>query len=107
LSRRAAGARRGERAARAIDDCAVDERTGIVGACPAGHEPLSCTYDERAGKTKIEMPACACAACPFRSQCPIADTVEGPYVLEYTDKKRRLAERRREQETDVFKQRYA
>jgi hypothetical protein len=90
-----------------IDDFAVDERTGIVGACPAGHEPLSCTYDERAGKTKIEMPACTCAACPFRSQCPIVNTEEGRYVLEYTDKKRRLAERRREQETDVFKQRYA
>ena len=90
-----------------IDDFAVDERTGIVGACPAGHEPLSCTYDEQTGKTKLEMAAGACAACPFRNQCPIVNTQEGRYVLEYTDKQRRLAARRREQETDVFKQRYA
>jgi hypothetical protein len=90
-----------------IDDFAVDERTGIVGACPTGHEPLSCTYDEQTGKTKLEMAAGACAACPFRNQCPIVNTEEGRYVLEYTDKRRRLAARRREQETDVFKERYA
>jgi Transposase DDE domain len=90
-----------------LDDFAVDERTGIVGACPAGHEPLSCTYDEQTGKTKLEMAAGACATCPFRQLCPIVNNEEGRYVLEYTDKKRRLAARRREQETDVFKQRYA
>ncbi len=90
-----------------IDDFAVDERTGMVGACPAGHQPLSCSYDEQTTKTKLEMPAGACAACPFRNQCPIVNTDEGRYVLEYTDKKRRLAARRREQETDVFKQQYA
>ena len=90
-----------------VDDFAVDERTGIIGACPAGHEPLSCTYDEQTGKTKLEMSAGACAACPFRKQCPIVNTDEGRYVLEYTDKQRRLAARRREQETAVFKERYA
>jgi len=90
-----------------VDDFAVDERTGIIGACPAGHEPLSCTYDEQTGKTKLEMPAGACAACPFRKQCPIVNTDEGRYILEYTDKQRRLAARRREQETVVFKERYA
>ncbi len=90
-----------------IDDYAVDERTGIVGACPAGHQPLSCTYDEQTGKTKLEMAAGACAACQFRNQCPIVNTDEGRYVLEYTEKKRRLAARRREQETDVFKEQYA
>ena len=90
-----------------VDDFAVDERTGFVEACPAGHQSLSCTYDEKTGKTKLEMAAGACAACPFRNQCPIVNTEEGRYFLEYTDKQRRLAARRREQETDVFKQRYA
>jgi len=94
-------------AALTIDDFAVDERTGIVGACPAGHIPLSCTRDEQTGKTKLEMAAGACAACQFRNHCPIVNTDEGRYILEYTDKKRRLAARRREQETDVFKQQYA
>ena len=90
-----------------IDDFAIDERTGIVDACPAGHQPLSCTRDEQTGKTKVEMPAEACGGCPFRNQCPIVNTDEGRYVLEYTDKEHRLAARRREQETDVFKERYA
>jgi Transposase DDE domain len=90
-----------------VDDFAVDERTGFVEACPAGHQPLSCTYNEKTGKTKLEMAAGACAACPFRNQCPIVNTEEGRYFLEYTDKQRRLAARRREQETDVFKERYA
>jgi DDE family transposase len=90
-----------------IDDFAVDERTGTVETCPAGHEPLSCTRDEQTGKTKVEMPADACVGCPFRQQCPIVNTDDGRYVLDYTDKQRRLAERRREQKTDVFKERYA
>ncbi len=90
-----------------IDDFAADERTGTVETCPAGHEPLSCTRDEQTGKTKVEMAAAACAGCPFRQQCPIVNTDDGRYVLDYSDKQRRLAERRREQETEVFKERYA
>ena len=90
-----------------IDDFAVDERTGTAETCPAGHPPLSSTRDEETGKTKVEMPAAACVGCPFREQCPIVNTDDGRYVLDYSDKQRRLAERRREQETDVFKERYA
>jgi len=90
-----------------IDDFAIDERTGLVEACPAGHQPLSCTRDEPAGKTQVEMAARACVGCPFRHQCPIVNTDDGRYVLKYSDGKRRLAARRREQETDVFKERYA
>jgi hypothetical protein len=90
-----------------IDDFAVDERTGIVEACPAGHQPLSCTRDQESGTTKVEMAARACVGCPFRKQCPIVNTDDGRYVLKYSDRKGRLAARRREQETDVFKERYA
>ena len=52
---------------------------------------------------QVEMPAEACGGCPFRSQCPIGKTREG----RFTDKEHRLAERRQEQETEVFKKRYA
>jgi Transposase DDE domain len=90
-----------------VDDFAIDERTGIVEACPAGHQPLSCSRDEGTGKTKVEMAAGACAGCLFRKQCPIVNTDEGRYILQYSDRKRRLAARRREQETKVFKERYA
>jgi hypothetical protein len=90
-----------------IDDFAVDERTGVVEACPAGHAPLSCTRLEGSGKTKLEMAARACVGRLFRAQCPITCTPEGRYVLKYSDHRRRLAERRRKQQTDAFKQRYA
>ena len=53
------------------------------------------------------MPASACGGCPFRKQCPIEKTRDGKFTLEFTDKERRLAGRRREEETEVFKERYA
>lgn len=90
-----------------VDDFAVDERTGMISVCPAGHRPLSCTRDEETGKTKVEMPAATCGGCPFRIQCPIGKPRKGRFVIEFSDKERRLAGRRQEQATDVFQQRYA
>jgi hypothetical protein len=89
------------------DDFAVDERTGVVDACPAGHRPTSCSRDAETTRTRVEMPASACAECPFRKQCPIEQTRDGKFTIEFTDKERRLAGRRVEEATDVFKQRYA
>jgi hypothetical protein len=94
-------------AALTIDDFAVDERTGHVDACPQGHVPLVVERDQEAGTTRIEMPAAACEECPFRKACPMHKTQDGRYKLEFTDKDLRLAGRRREQETPVFKERYA
>ena len=45
--------------------------------------------------------------CPFRNACPIHKTRDGRFTLDFTDKDHRLAGRRREQETPVFKERYA
>src|SRR5437588_334730 len=60
-----------------VDDFAWDERTGGVEACPAGHAPTSSTRDAETTKTRVEMPASACGACPFRPQCPIKGTHDG------------------------------
>ena len=90
-----------------VDDFAVDERTGQVEACPSGQVPLVVERDAAAGMTRIEMPASACAGCPFRARCPIHTTRDGRYTLEFSDKEHRLAGRRREQETPVFAERYA
>ena len=90
-----------------VDDFSHDERTGVISACPAGHEPLSCTRDETIGKTKVEMAAELCSGCRFREQCPIVKNRKGRFVLEISDKERRLAGRRQEQETPVFRERYA
>jgi Transposase DDE domain len=90
-----------------VDDFAWDERTGAIDACPAGHRPTSSSYDASTATTRIEMPASACAACPFRKQCPIEKTKNDKFTLTFTDKDRRLAARRTEEKTKVFKRRYA
>jgi hypothetical protein len=94
-------------AALSVDDFAFDERTGTIDACPAGHPPTSCARDAATATTRIEMPASACAACPFRKQCPIETTRDGKYTLDISDKERRLAGRRVEEATEVFQERYA
>jgi Transposase DDE domain len=90
-----------------VDDFAWDERTGAVDACPAGHPPTSSSRDGETTRTRVEMPASACAACPFRKQCPIEETRDGKFTMGFTDKQRRLDGRRMEEGTDVFKERYA
>ncbi len=89
-----------------LDDFAVDERTGRVEACPQGHTPLVVERNEDAGTTRIEMAAAACQGCSFRTSCPINQTRDGRYELDFTDKDHRMAGRRREQETPVFAERY-
>jgi hypothetical protein len=90
-----------------VDDFAWDERTGLIDACPAGHAPTSCSRDAQTARTQFEMPASACAECPFRKQCPIKSTNDGTFTLDVSDKERRLAGRRVEEATEVFKERYA
>ena len=90
-----------------VDDFAWDERTGTIDACPAGHRPTSCAHDAATATTRVEMPASACGECPFRQQCPIEKTRDGKFTLEFTDKERRLAGRRVEEQTEVFQERYA
>jgi len=89
-----------------IDDFAVDERTGKVEACPAGRIPLQVLRDETTQTTTIHMSAADCPACPFREQCPIEPGTPTCKVS-YTDKQKRLEGRRREQETEEFRERYA
>ncbi len=90
-----------------VDDFAIDERSGTIDACPAGHRPTSCSRDAATATTRIEMPASACAECLFRKRCPIEKTRDGVFTLEFTDKEQRLAGRRVEEQTEVFQKRYA
>ena len=90
-----------------VDDFAWNEHTRTIDACPTGHRPTSCSHDAETATTRVEMPASACAECPFRKQCPIKNTRDGKFTLEFTDKERRLAGRRVEEATEVFKERYA
>jgi len=51
------------------------------------------------------MPIEACAGCEFGAECPIK-RFAGRFELTHTGKDRRLAERRREQDTDAFRKTY-
>ena len=90
-----------------IDDFAIDERTGQVDACPQSQVPVRVERDAEAERTLVEMPAGTCSACPLLDLCPIKKTRDGRYELEFTDKEQRLAARRREQDTEVFQERYS
>jgi hypothetical protein len=87
------------------DDFNVDETTEAVLRCPAGHVPQSSVHDKKTGITKTVMPHAACSRCDYAEQCPVKKTAAG-YQLEHTAKGRRLEGRRREQDTDVFAERY-
>ncbi len=88
-----------------IDDFVIDEKTEQVVGCPEGQTPTSSVHDPARGKTRTTMPAAACGRCAFRNQCPVQEGPDG-YHLEHTAKQRRLAGRRREQQTEVFRERY-
>lgn len=88
-----------------IDDFVVDEATECVTCCPEGHRPLTSVHDPATGKTRTVMPAGCCGPCAFRHHCPVEEAGDG-YPLEHTAKQRRMAGRRREQQTEVFRQRY-
>jgi len=90
-----------------MEDFACDERTGDVTACPAGRVPLQVLTDEATGEITIEMHAADCQACPFAKVCPIQKRPGERYTVKYTAKQRRVEERRREQATVAFRQRYA
>jgi len=88
-----------------IDDFNVDEATEEVVCCPAGHKPQSSEHNSDTGKTKTVMPESTCSQCEFFEQCSV-EKINGQYKLEHTVKQRRLAGRRREQDTEVFRERY-
>ena len=94
-----------------LDDFAHHEETGAVEACPASHAPLRVTHDVATRTTThttvVEMSATTCAACPLLKLCPIHRTKDGRFELTFTDQARRLAARRVEQATPVFRERYA
>jgi hypothetical protein len=88
-----------------IDDFDIDEQTERVLCCPDGHVPDSSAYDEQTEKTTTVMSESACSQCKFYGQCPV-EKRGGKYRLEHTARQRRLAARRREENTEAFRERY-
>jgi hypothetical protein len=88
-----------------VDDFNIDEETEEVFCCPAGHKPESSEHNSDTGKTKTAMSKSHCGECEFYGQCPVKKTRDG-YQLDHTAKDRRIASRRKEQATEVFRERY-
>jgi hypothetical protein len=89
------------------DDFVVNEESKVVECCPAGHEPMRSEYDSDKATTTVTMPASACGTCPFRQECPVQASGPALFEVTFTDKERRLEERRREEATPAFRERYA
>jgi len=88
-----------------LDDFTINAATETVERCPEGHAPERCVTDPNTGKTTTTMPAEVCSQCPSFDRCPMRQ-VRKIYRLEHTAKQRRLAARRREEQTDAFRDRY-
>lgn len=88
-----------------VDDFDIDEATERVFHCPAGHKPKSSTHNKKSGTTTTVMPASACSMCEFCDECPVKKHREN-YRFRHTAKQRRNAGRRREEQTDEFRERY-
>ena len=88
-----------------VDDFVMDEATETVERCPAGYEPVSSVHDAARSRTRTEMPAAACESCAYLHNCPVR-RAHGRYLLDHTGADRRLAARRREQETEAFQEHY-
>lgn len=88
-----------------IDDFVVDEKTEKIECCPAGHRPVSSIHDPETGTTRTAMNPRDCFGCEHQKECPV-ENIKGTFVINHTAKSRRLAARRREQDTDAFRENY-
>lgn len=74
--------------------------------CPAGHAPESTERKENGG-IHATYSRLHCANCPFKKSCPAKRNPNGTRTLKTTVKEHVLAKRRRYEQTDEFRQRYA
>jgi hypothetical protein len=88
------------------DDFVIAENSHKVECCPRGETPSETIRDDGKETTLVVMPATSCDTCPQRAECPVKCRPDGNYEYRFTDKQRRLDSRRREEATDVFRERY-
>lgn len=88
-----------------VGDFEVEEQTETVKTCPAGHAPQSSVHNPETGKTRTEMDVETCDGCEQKERCPTKQTRNASH-FEHTSKERRLDERRRNETTDEFGERY-
>ena len=88
-----------------LEDFELDAQ-GLTTSCPAGHAPISATVGKHRLQARFD-PA-ICRACPLRDQCPTcAAEIRGEgRRLRYTQQRVQQRQRRLNERSDEFKQRY-
>lgn len=89
-------------------DFEVDD-DGEVISCPMCRPPVMSTSGKTADGETVTMAFMnpqQCSDCLYREDCPSKDDGKGRQCVEFTDKERRLATRRRHEETDEFREKY-
>jgi hypothetical protein len=81
----------------------VLSETGVVLSCPQGLAPVA-VKKKKARHTAV-FDSGHCSGCPDQAHCPVKAGKKN-YVLHYTEKEMRIAERRAYEQTDEFKDRY-
>ncbi len=85
-------------------DFDVDLETYQVTHCPAGHVPEFSRYIPSSDTVSVKMGG-ACVGCELKGRCSSRCTISGYYILS-NGKAVRLAQRRRYEQSDAFKERY-
>lgn len=86
-------------------DFQFDKTYKRVDACPAGHKPVSQSYDEEKETVEAAFDNDKCEACPHEKYCP-ARKKGSVRVLKIKREKAATARRRKEQKTKEFKDEY-
>jgi hypothetical protein len=82
-----------------------------VTSCPAGHAPVSSSYNESSDRVAVTMSPELCSSCPLLSQCPVrlktGENLRGPSARVYfTMSEHRSCHRREAEQTPGFRDRY-
>lgn len=83
-------------------DFEIDETTGEVQRCPAGHTPCCTGYSQERDEGYALFKRATCEGCPHFGRCLVYKH-KNYYRLKYSMKTLRLETRRRRQETPAFK----
>jgi hypothetical protein len=75
--------------------------------CPALHQPVREDRDADRGTIRLYFDGGVCAACPLRDRCPARPSQDGTRVVQTTQRRAVLGDRRIYEETPEFKERYA
>jgi hypothetical protein len=85
----------------------VDVKGERPARCPAGCDAVAETVEAGTGKARLTFAARDCESCPLADRCPARRKKDGTRVLKTTLHDSVLARRRRYQQTEAFRERYA